>query len=360
MHILRDGFTLKIGDGNSSFWYSSWVFKEKLSSVVPFVDIHDTSLKINEVWNNGEWNLQQLYTNIPQYVVDTIKSVQPCIVSDLADVWTWHNTSSGVYSTKDAYTWLLDPMHINNITGWQWIWQLRLPTNIQFFIWQLVHDSIPTRATLHHRHVCSNNICPRCLTSAETVEHCLFLCDDSKSVWNRCGLHDILYTLPNSTDRLAWCKTMGKQYGNITFIIIWYNWCARNDFVFNQYRESVDTSIAKIHSLVLACAAAFNKPNSLDQSNTSQRRVSWSRPAAGIMCLNVDGSLLNETNKAGYGGLLRDNHGNFIWGYYGAVMMPNILFAEIMAIWHGLKLCWDGRVDTVKFSVARTRCSQLI
>jgi hypothetical protein len=49
MHILRDGFTLKIGDGNSSFWYSSWVFKEKLSYVVPFVDIHDTFLKINEV-----------------------------------------------------------------------------------------------------------------------------------------------------------------------------------------------------------------------------------------------------------------------------------------------------------------------
>jgi hypothetical protein len=69
--------------------------------------------------------------------------------------------------------------------------------------------------------------------------------------------------------------------------------------------------------------------------------VSWSRPAAGIVCLNVDGSLLNETSKAGYSGL-RDNHGDFIWGYYGAVIMPNILFTEIMASWHGLKLCWEN------------------
>ncbi|PNX81909.1 hypothetical protein L195_g037934, partial [Trifolium pratense] len=28
----------------------------------------------------------------------------------------------------------------------------------------------------------------------------------------------------------------------------------------------------------------------------------------------------------GYGGLLRDNHGDFIWGYYGAATVENILF----------------------------------
>jgi hypothetical protein len=31
-----------------------------------------------------------------------------------------------------------------------------------------------------------------------------------------------------------------------------------------------------------------------------------------------------------------------LWGYHGAVIMPNILFAEIMAIWHSLKLCWES------------------
>jgi hypothetical protein len=69
MSMLRDGFTLKIGDGNSSFWYDPWVFKEKLSSLVPYVDIHDTSLKIQEVWVNGDWNLHQfilLYQIMPE------------------------------------------------------------------------------------------------------------------------------------------------------------------------------------------------------------------------------------------------------------------------------------------------------
>ncbi|GAU43217.1 hypothetical protein TSUD_301040 [Trifolium subterraneum] len=318
MHILRDGITLKIGDGNSSFWYDSWVFKEKLSSVVPFVDIHDTALKINEVWNNGEWNLQHLYTNIPQYVADAIKSLQQCIVSDLPDIWTWQNDNTGIYSTKDAYIWLLDPMHINNLTGWHWIWQLCIPANIQFFLWQLVHESIPTRAFLHHRHVCSTDLCPRCSAAAETIDHCLFLCADSVSVWNMCGLHAIPYSL-QSTDRISW-----------------------NDLVFNHHRESVETIVAKIHSLVLACSAAFNSPSSMGESVVPQRRMSWSRPAAGIMCLNVDGSLLSSKNSAGYGGLLRDNHGDFIWGYYGVAAAQNILYAEIMAIYQGLKLCWEN------------------
>ncbi|MCH93359.1 ribonuclease H protein, partial [Trifolium medium] len=47
-------------------------------------------------------------------------------------------------------------------------------------------------------------------------------------------------------------------------------------------------------------------------------------------------------NTAGYGGLLRESNGNFIWGFYGVAAQQNILFAEIMAILHGLQLCWDS------------------
>jgi ribonuclease HI len=40
-------------------------------------------------------------------------------------------------------------------------------------------------------------------------------------------------------------------------------------------------------------------------------------------------------------GLLRNQDGEFIWGFYGAAPLQNILFAEILAILHGLKLCWE-------------------
>ncbi|GAU48278.1 hypothetical protein TSUD_405240 [Trifolium subterraneum] len=72
----------------------------------------------------------------------------------------------------------------------------------------------------------------------------------------------------------------------------------------------------------------------------NHRRVKWSRPTEGFVCLNVDGSLLGSTNTAGYGGLLRNIDGEFIWGFYGDAAIQSILFAEIMAIWYGLKLGW--------------------
>jgi ribonuclease HI len=55
----------------------------------------------------------------------------------------------------------------------------------------------------------------------------------------------------------------------------------------------------------------------------------------------VDGSLLVSTNTAGYGGLLRNNNGAFLLGFYGAATAPSILLAELMAMLHGLQICWE-------------------
>jgi hypothetical protein len=71
---LRDRFTFKIGDGNSNFWFDFWVFKEKLGSMVPFVAIQDTSTKIKDVWYDGSWNFQSLYTAIPDFARNEIIS----------------------------------------------------------------------------------------------------------------------------------------------------------------------------------------------------------------------------------------------------------------------------------------------
>jgi hypothetical protein len=88
MRMLEDGFIFKIGDGNSSFWYDSWIVNEKLSSLVPFVAIQDTQLRIKDVWFDGKWNFQHLYTCLPEAMVNNIKFLQPRIVNGLPDVWT--------------------------------------------------------------------------------------------------------------------------------------------------------------------------------------------------------------------------------------------------------------------------------
>jgi hypothetical protein len=198
LHMLKDGFTFKMGDGNSSFWYGPWVLKEKLCSVVPFVAIQNTEFKINDIWFNGRWNIEKLYTSLPELAINSILQLLPCIVNDIPDVWVWQNSSGGIYTTKDAYEWLLNPLPINNHINWKWIWQLKLPATIQFFVWQVMHGSIPTKGILNRRRVCSSNLCPRCLVLPETIEHCLFTCEDAIAIWRACGLDHVL---PPPTDR---------------------------------------------------------------------------------------------------------------------------------------------------------------
>ncbi|PNY12901.1 S-adenosylmethionine-dependent methyltransferase [Trifolium pratense] len=72
-----------------------------------------------------------------------------------------------------------------------------------------------------------------------------------------------------------------------------------------------------------------------------QNLVTWSRPLEGTICLNVDGSLLGSSQSAGFGGLIRNNDGTFLGGFYGVASQPSILYAEIMAMLHGLELCWE-------------------
>jgi hypothetical protein len=193
--MLKDGFTVKIGNGNSRFWYDLWVLKEKLCSVVPFVAIQDTEIRIKEVWQDGMWHLDRLYTTIPDNVRDSILSLKPCIVEDIPDVWVWNNTSSGIYTAKNAYEWLLKPFPINNHLNWSWIWKIKVPANIQFFVWQVVHGAVPTKDVLNHRHVCASNLCPRCSGTPETIEHCLFRCPEAVGIWRRCDLEHILPSL---------------------------------------------------------------------------------------------------------------------------------------------------------------------
>ncbi|CAJ2654824.1 unnamed protein product [Trifolium pratense] len=42
------------------------------------------------------------------------------------------------------------------------------------------------------------------------------------------------------------------------------------------------------------------------------------------------------------GSLMHNNNGDFILGFYGAAVVPNILFAELMAVLHGLQICWEN------------------
>jgi ribonuclease HI len=156
------------------------------------------------------------------------------------------------------------------------------------------------------------------------IDHCLFSCPYAARLRRLCGLTTDHVSV-HGTDNLTRFRNLGKKHGSLFFIVLWLVWCARNAFVFENTKEISHT---------LPQVATITPVNPLF--------VSWTRPMEGIVCLNVDGSLLGTPNTAGYGGLIRDNNWNFVMGFYGAATVISILFAELMAVLHGLQLCWEN------------------
>jgi hypothetical protein len=66
--VLQDGYVFRLGNDNTSFWYSSWTTLGTFASLIPWVDIHDISLCIRDVITNGNWNFNPLHTLLPSNI----------------------------------------------------------------------------------------------------------------------------------------------------------------------------------------------------------------------------------------------------------------------------------------------------
>ncbi|KAJ1399437.1 Ribonuclease H-like superfamily [Sesbania bispinosa] len=126
---LRDGFNFRIGDGASSVWYCDWSGHGKLCNMVPYVHISDTTLCLQDLLVDNNWELSAIHIPLPPFVSDLFNLIRPVCVPSLSDCWLWTGNSNGVYSTSSGYAWLIDKEldlrhqrdHFN------WVWKLHCP-----------------------------------------------------------------------------------------------------------------------------------------------------------------------------------------------------------------------------------------
>lgn len=103
---LRHGFSFKLGQGQSSFWYSDWSGLGMLAFRVPFVHISDTNLKLADLVVNGQWDTSWLYTSLPDFVGQRLQEVTPSLHPQGEDRWVWNNCAQGFYTASEGYAWL--------------------------------------------------------------------------------------------------------------------------------------------------------------------------------------------------------------------------------------------------------------
>lgn len=89
-HYLLDGFDFKIGNGKCNFWYSPWLNKVPIAAIIPFVHIADSRLRVVDVFSNGIWATNQLYSLIDEAIRQDLREFGPLLVHQSGkDRWCW-------------------------------------------------------------------------------------------------------------------------------------------------------------------------------------------------------------------------------------------------------------------------------
>ncbi|KAG5076966.1 hypothetical protein JHK82_055661 [Glycine max] len=111
-------------------------------------------LCVADLWNQGNWNLHQLYTLLPQCVIDIIQNVLIPRNQTGHDVIAWLGNTQCIYTTSSTYSWYLrNPPSVN--LRWKKLWQYAvcLPSCSKC----VLHEMLSTRG--------DNASCPMGLSS---------------------------------------------------------------------------------------------------------------------------------------------------------------------------------------------------
>lgn len=231
--IFHSGFEFQVGDGQSSLWYRPWCSPVPLCQLVPFVDIHDIELRIRDIWDNGVWRLEWLWTQVPGHVGSLIRQFPARLNARVCDGVRWKGHISGNYSTSSGYNWLLESRGIlghgslDSGSSWGWIWRLKAPLKCIIVIWLACHNALPTNECRFRRGMSPDAVCRLCNTGDETVLHCLRDCSRVQDVWRRLGF-DTVGNVFSVMDSKVWLRSLLQNSDPTAVATLWWIWRRRN------------------------------------------------------------------------------------------------------------------------------------
>ena len=125
---------------------------------------------------------------------------------------------------------------------------------------------------------------------------------------------------------------------------IWLLWKHRNDAIFrNQHVQS------NVHRDALFRALEFQHCGLNPKLSGSRNvvRIGREKPQTGWVRLNIDGSATGNPGRAGCGGHIRNDRGEWIEGFSRSLGSSNSFIAELYALRDGLILCSNMHLNAV-------------
>lgn len=141
---------------------------------------------IRDIIQNGMWNLNLLYTTLPQNITHHIAGMDTALNPHIKDCIMWHGHPNGAYTANSSYKWLTNQLNVNSNASdnsWTWIWKAHIPEKIKILLWIACHNSLPSVVVLNHRGIIPSPICSRCNAPVKDILHMLRYCPRSHQLW---------------------------------------------------------------------------------------------------------------------------------------------------------------------------------
>ena len=187
--------------------------------------------------------------------------------------------------------------------------------------------------------------CPICHRESETIVHALRDCPSVKQIWSQSGVkgndsdfwRSNLHKWLQSNGKVRCSLIQGKPpWGTIFNFAVWCIWKSRNSIVFN--RKSPNPNLYReIYNQVAEFMFCVTSPRNLVRKVSKEIR--WEKPPLGWKKLKTDGSVVGCLEREGCGGVVRDEHGNWVAGFTRHVGATNSFAAELWGLRDGLLLC---------------------
>jgi hypothetical protein len=94
-------------------------------------------MRVRDVYIDGNWQLDTLYTILPQEIKEKLTAITISLNPSVTDCYTWKGNLNGIYTARDGYYWLNRnsfSARANNEVSWSWLWHLPAPEKFKFFL----------------------------------------------------------------------------------------------------------------------------------------------------------------------------------------------------------------------------------
>eukprot|EP00253_Pinus_taeda_P021165 PITA_21165 len=300
-----------------------------------------TTLYDISTWNQNIWqdwkdlnlpiDLRDLWSNLKHSLAGSAPTN-----SGVEDRYIW-DSSGGKFTVKEGYKVLQATTQIANWNLHTTAWKSECLPKIKHFNWTLLKGKILTVENLRKRGIQGPSRCCFCCAEEESIQHIFLLCPFAQSCWKQV-INPM--TISESFDQITSLqKNWGKCYPfpkkgkhNINRLwkcipatLCWKIWLARNNYVFNNKKPSIASTLAKTIAIISE-AISTNLIALPDQSNWQHAETHWynkgtkeevnqwisdqKRPT-----LHFDGASKNNPGKAGAGGIIKNHRGETIVSY---------------------------------------------